>query len=351
MADRARPLGVCTGGGIGDVLASMPAINALARHFGRKIAVLTSAYAADILKDHPAVSEILVDDESLPIRDMVIKLARYRFTHAIVFWSSKRVAMLVSQARIGVRVGQSRRLYSWRYTHRVQVRTETGDSNSHWTDVQMDYARALGAQPIQDDFRTIMNVGSDDLAQADLALAESSVSERFVVLHAARGIPLDGVRWPVERFAAIGDALSEAFGTTVVLTGDAADVRRTSEISALMRKPSAMLAGSTSLRCLTGLLAKAQVVVALDSGPMHIAAAAGTPTVGIFALRTDLPNRWKPLGPRVALIEPSYPCPRWHRKENCPDFACYAALQPEIIVALARNVARRNAAMAVQPSR
>ena len=72
---------------------------------------------------------------------------------------------------------------------------------------------------------------------------------------------------------------------------------------------------------------------------MHIAAAVGTPTVGVFALRTDLPNRWAPLGEHVAVIEPSYPCPPWCRKETCRTFDCYRALDPIAIVAAARSVA------------
>jgi lipopolysaccharide heptosyltransferase I len=105
----------------------------------------------------------------------------------------------------------------------------------------------------------------------------------------------------------------------------------------------AVVAGKSGLMQLSALLARASLVVALDSGPMHVAAALGAPTVGIFALRTDLPDRWRPLGPRVAVVRPSYPCPAWHRKENCPDFACYAALSSVAVVDAARTVVSKSA--------
>jgi ADP-heptose:LPS heptosyltransferase len=70
----------------------------------------------------------------------------------------------------------------------------------------------------------------------------------------------------------------------------------------------------------------------MDSGPMHVAAAVGAPTVGIFALQSDEPDRWAPLGARVASVRPSYPCPPGHRKETCPDFACVRALDEERIL-------------------
>ncbi|HYZ17640.1 MAG TPA: hypothetical protein VE591_14610, partial [Candidatus Acidoferrum sp.] len=41
---------------------------------------------------------------------------------------------------------------------------------------------------------------------------------------------------------------------------------------------------------------------------------------------SDEPDRWAPLGPRVATIRPSYPCPPSHRKETCPDFPCVRQL-------------------------
>jgi ADP-heptose:LPS heptosyltransferase len=106
-----------------------------------------------------------------------------------------------------------------------------------------------------------------------------------------------------------------------------------------MTNPVFDVAGKTTMRGFAALARRALVVVALDSGPMHIAAAAGAPTVGIFALRTDLPQRWRPIGPRVAIIEPDYPCPGSCRKETCRTFACYAALSPERVVAAARQIA------------
>ena len=260
-----------------------------------------------------------------------------------MFWSTARVANVVRRARIPVRVGQARRLYSWAYTKRVTVRTEDGDTASHWTDVQMDYARALGATPEADDFRIDVRLRAGDVERAAALLAEEHVDERYAIFHAARGLDLDLVRWPVERFAAIADAIGNAFELPVLLTGSAADRPTIGRIGAAMRARHVVTAGKSGLMQLSALLARARLVVALDSGPMHIAAALGAPTVGIFALRTDLPDRWRPLGPRVAVVRPTYPCPQWHRKENCPDFACYAALSPAAVVDAARGIVPKSA--------
>ncbi len=333
----ARILAVCTGGGVGDLLAATPAISAIARTFGAPLTVLASPSSAPIVVGHPAVSDVMTDDGQTPMKVIVENVRRHGFTHAVVFWSTARAAAIVHRARIPVRVGQSRRLYSWLYTIRVPVRTETGDVTSRWSDVQMDYARAIGAVAGERDFDIVIPIDADDERNADEALAAGGIAGRFVVFHAVRGMRLDGVRWPSASFAAIGDALARAFGAPVALTGTAAERGVIEEIASRMHARHANIAGTTTLRGLGALLKRAALVVALDSGPMHIAAAVGTPTVGIFALATDLPQRWRPLGPRVAVVEPSYPCPGC-RKETCRTFDCYAALSPEAAISAAKTL-------------
>lgn len=333
-----RLLAVCASGGIGDLLAATPAIRAIARRFGTPLSVLASAYTAPVLQDNAAVADVLLDDGAAPARDLAAQLRPHAFSHAVVFWSTARIAGALKRAGIGVRVGQSRRLYSWQYTTRVGVRTESGDRTSHWTDVQMDYARALGAVPEPGDFDIEIHLREENEIEANALLAGARTGDRFVVLHAARGLDLGKVSWPVGRFAQIGDALCLEFEAPVVLTGSASDARAIAEIGKRMLAPHAVMAGQTTLMGLAALLGKAALVVALDSGPMHIAAALGAPTVGIFALRTDLPDRWRPLGPRVAVVRPSYPCPPWHRKETCRSFACYAHLDPSAVIAAARSI-------------
>jgi ADP-heptose:LPS heptosyltransferase len=66
---------------------------------------------------------------------------------------------------------------------------------------------------------------------------------------------------------------------------------------------------------------------------MHIAAALGIPTVGIFALKEDFPQRWRPLGERTAVVRPDkIPCTRHCQKALCPRFSCYEAVTAEMVI-------------------
>jgi ADP-heptose:LPS heptosyltransferase len=93
------------------------------------------------------------------------------------------------------------------------------------------------------------------------------------------------------------------------------------------------VAGTTPLGVYAALAQRARYVVAMDSGPMHVAAAVGAPTVGIFALQSDEPDRWAPRGPHTAIVRATYPCPPSHRKETCPDFACVRELDVAAVLA------------------
>ena len=166
-----------------------------------------------------------------------------------------------------------------------------------------------------------------------------------MLLHAVRGVSSHAAHWPSETFAAMGDALSQAFGAPVVLTGSQRERDIAQGIAAAMRARVYNAAGLSTLRSFAALAQRAIVVVALDSGPMHVAAAVGAPTVGIFALRTDLPNRWRPLGPQVAVVRTELCVPalvperdlsaRSRATQRSPSIACYR---------LARDVAGRGSA-------
>jgi ADP-heptose:LPS heptosyltransferase len=127
--------------------------------------------------------------------------------------------------------------------------------------------------------------------------------------------------------------LARRDGIPIFVTGAAGDATIADAIAERAGRGVIAVAGATSIGAFGALAGRARAVIAVDSGPMHVAAAVGAPTVGIFALQSDEPDRWAPQGRRVAIVRPAYPCPPWHRKETCPDFACVRELDATRIVA------------------
>jgi ADP-heptose:LPS heptosyltransferase len=120
-------------------------------------------------------------------------------------------------------------------------------------------------------------VTQKDLDDAREILPESS--QPLAVIHPGAGD--ERRRWPVEKFAAVGNALAWS-GAQVVVVGSEADQTLDQSVIDTMASEAFNLAGKLSINGLTGLLSRASVVVSNDSGPLHLAAATGAPTVGIY---------------------------------------------------------------------
>jgi ADP-heptose:LPS heptosyltransferase len=308
-----RALLVAAGGGLGDTLLAGVVAHALRERYVVDALVLPAHRA--LAERVPAIDRVHLMASPVPTAE---DLRSDRYAAAIVTWATFATAVVPLLAEIPVRVGQARRLYSAFFTDRVTVRSEEGDHTSHWTDILLDYARVLGGDEGRAQPQFVPTAG--DEAEAAALLAARGVTGPFALLHPTRGLSAQHERWPAASFIALARALAATHGVPVLVTGSPADAPLAEAIAA--ESEAIAIAGATSIGAYGALAARARYVVAMDSGPMHIAAAVGAPTVGIFALQSDEPDRWAPRGPRTAVVRATYPCPPAHRKETCPDFLC-----------------------------
>jgi ADP-heptose:LPS heptosyltransferase len=126
-------------------------------------------------------------------------------------------------------------------------------------------------------------------AQALLASLPGPSRRAYVVVHP--GSQLASRRWPPERFAAVADLLA-ARGLQVLITGSAGEAPLTAAVAAAMRAPAHDLAGQTSLWTLGALIEGGRLLLSNDTGPSHLAAALGTPSV-VVSSGGDA-RRWAP---------------------------------------------------------
>jgi ADP-heptose:LPS heptosyltransferase len=120
-------------------------------------------------------------------------------------------------------------------------------------------------------------VTDEDLQASGRFAAESP--QPLAVLHPGAGDPRR--RWPVEKFASVGDALAGA-GARVIVVGSGPEPDIAQGVCGAMQADCLNLYGKLDLNTLAGLLSRASLVVSNDSGPVHLAAAVGAPTVGIY---------------------------------------------------------------------
>ena len=320
---------ICTGGGIGDSLLASVVARALRGSYTH-VDALTLPSHRGTLERVPDLDGVLVDDgeEEDALSD---RIGDRNYAAAIVTWATARAANIALRAGIPVRVGQARRLYSGRFTDRVVVRSELGDVTSHWTDILLDYARALACDTPDHQPRFVPTAQDD--ADATAVLEKNALrSGEFFIVHPTNAIaPVRGV-WPSIGWITLVKALQERFAVPVGVSGTSSDVPIVREI--VDRTGARNLAATGGIGTFGSLAKRARAYVGITTGVMHVAAAVGCPTVGIFPFQSDFPERWAPLGERTEVVRASYPCHRGDTKETCPDYACIANLDvPRILAA------------------
>jgi heptosyltransferase-2 len=299
-----------------------------------------------VLPGHVGLAERVPDvARVLPFEGSAAALARLlgreRYAAAVVTWATLMTAEVPLLARIPIRVGQARRLYSWLFTERVVIRSELGDRRTHWTQILLDYARAIGCDA--SDARPAIVPTPEDERDAAALLRVHDIAGGFALLHPTRGLSAQSTRWPTSGLVTLAQRLRGRDALPILVTGSPADAAIAHALADAAGRGVISIAGATSLGIFAALARRSAYVVAMDSGPMHVAAAVGAPTVGIFALVADEPDRWAPLGRRTAVVRASYPCPPQHRKETCPDFACVRELDVRAVLGALDSVS------AVQP--
>lgn len=146
--------------------------------------------------------------------------------------------------------------------------------------------------------------GADAMRAAEALLGEVPAGHRLIGLHVSGG--RESKQWHLARFAEVGHAMSEG-GSTLVLTGSAADRGMVEQVRrALGGRRVIDAAGILNLPATAALLSRLDVLITGDTGPMHLAAAVGTPVVALFG--PSDPRRYGPLAAKQRIVRVQIHC-------------------------------------------
>ena len=198
--------------------------------------------------------------------------------------------------------------------------------------VRDDNLRLLGLLGLPDtrpEPRVYFSAGEN--AAAETLLRRHGIGEAPLALFVARTSGGQPSEWFDDRFAAVADHLAEKHGAMVAFVGSAAQSAGIEAVRALMRQSSVSLAGATDILTLAALMCRADLVVTLDTGPMHMARAAGVPTV-IIASAWQRAVEWLPLGVPHCLIvrRDDIPCRECY-KTYCATHECMAEIDAQTV--------------------
>ena len=315
---------------IGDVVHALPILNLLRKRWpDAHIAWVLTPACANLLDGHPLLNEVILFErgrfgrgwrEPAAAKGLVTfmkHLRRGEFDLVVDLQGLFRSGWMAWETRAAVRIGfaNAREFAPLFYTHRVDV----GSSEQHAIDRYLKVTAALGCGdgPVEFPF----HVTDEDRQR----VAAFDVREPYAVL--IPGTNWVTKRWPVDRFASLAKPLRDRFGLMTVVAGSPGEAALAEQVSGGVN-----VAGKTTLRQLVALLDGAALVVANDSGPMHIAAALGRPLVTPFGPTN--PVRTGPYRRDDAVLRLAIPCSPCYSRA-CSHQSCLQWLDVESVLALA----------------
>ena len=320
--------------GIGDEILSLPVATALRRMMpGARLSFLSSAYAAPVLAHHPDLDEVLTVTGQERLGELV-RLFKRNVDAAIFLKPFRRLMTAAWLARVPLRVGTGYRWYSFLLNRRVYE--HRSDFSRHESAYNLGLLRGLGLFP--GEVTPPRLVVTDKEREWGRSLLGESSRLRVVVHPGGFSSRL----WKPVHYRNLVLHLAQA-GREVLLTGNAAERDKFRMEAGISQWPNGVrdLMGTLTIRQLMVVITESHAVVSLATGPMHLAAALGIPTVSIFdPRRNNSPTRWQPLGTGVVL-KPEVPtcekciyeaCPYW----DCLDRITVETVEQQVTQALAR---------------
>ena len=295
---------------IGDAVLTTPALMAIRKGFpGAKIALLAKPAIAELLQHHPAVDEIVLYRDPGPHAGLGGKLTlarllrRGRYDLAILFQNAFEAAAITALAGIPNRYGYATDGRWFLLTHRVPLTPRI--RRRHQVHYYLELLRPLGipAEPEPPMLRTTPG----EEAEAIEHLRACGVDPKKVLIGLNPGsVYGTAKRWLPERFAEVADRVATEQGGVVLIFGARGEEELGAAIAGKMTAPTLVLSGRTTVRRLMALIKQCRLFITNDTGPMHIAAAFGVPTVAIFG-PTD-PAATSPFGSHHELVRHPVDC-------------------------------------------
>lgn len=299
-------------GAIGDVVRALPlAMRVRAGYPAAHLAWAVEPAAAPLLEGHPALDERLVFDRAggtLTFLRFLRRVRTARFDLVLDLQRHLKSGLVSAATGAPIRVGFHRRnakelnwLFNTRHIDPVPSRG--------WKLEQYQRFAALLDLPEMAP-RFGLGLRAEEEARLDTLL--TPLARPFAALFVAS--TWESRQWFPEGFAAVADGLA-AMGLDAVFIGGSDAHAIAAESVALARGTPLDLTGRTSLREAYGVLARAQVAIGPDSGPMHLAAAAGTPVVSLWG--ATAPARSAPFGSEHLVLVGQVACTPCYRR-RCP---------------------------------
>lgn len=324
---------------IGDVIHTLPSLAALRRLYpNAHITWVVEEAAADIVKSHPYLNAVIVSRRKSWSKDilnykflkplfnmclLIKELRRRRYDLVIDFHGlfKSSIIVLLSSGKRKLGYDSLQELSGLFLNEKIPE-----DMNKHAVDRYLDLPRYLGANI--DKAKFVLPQNNDAEAKVKSLMSKYNLDgKNFIAIN-----PIaywETKLWDDDNFARLADLIKNNLKMNIVFTGS--EKRSNEGITSKMKTKGINLGGQTTLLELAYLYKKARLVITTDSGPMHLAAAIGTPVVALFG-PTD-PARTGPYGEGHTIVRTELPCSPCFLKK-CPTRKCMQNISAEQVFAV-----------------
>lgn len=331
---------------IGDVIHTLPAANAIRKHYPKAhITWLVEEAAYPLVANHPALDRVLLSERKHWIRNsafgeiagFIRQLRDTRYDLVLDFQSLLKSGVLTALARGKRKIGFDKGMEHAECSHIFfNERVPPVSMELH---AMLRYMRLLAPLGIDSDhIEYRLPIQDRDRLRAESLLAEDTFHFPLSTSHLIAINPVakwETKLWQNEKFAHLADSLTDKHQANIFFTGSPEDRQTVDDIQSQMKHASLNLAGRTNLTELAALYEKADVLISTDTGPMHLGAAVGIPVVALFG--PTAPWRTGPFGSGHRIIRSSQACsPCFKRK--CPTMACMKEISAEQVLKAVENV-------------
>jgi len=335
---------------IGDVIHTLPALNAIRKHYqDAHITWLIEEAAYDIVAGHEALDRVLVSKRKRWLKDLrgpgcfaaakeayffIKDLRDTRYDLILDFQALLKSGILIALAKGNRKVGFGRGLEHMEHSYIfLNERIPAVDMEHHALSRGLMLLNAIGIPTPEIEYKLPL---SDNDRQKVLDLLKQYGFENPHRIVAVNPVAKWATKlWPNQKFARLIDSLIEQYDCGIIFTGSLNDRPVIDDISCQMKGRAVNLAGETTLKMLAALYAEADMVVSTDTGPMHLAAAIGTPVVALFG--PTAPWRTGPYGTGHQIVRVELECAPCFKRQ-CETTACMQQISVVQVLAAASKI-------------
>ena len=326
---------------LGDAVISLPALSALKGLYPQaRITVLAKPGVSPIYENNPDVSSIIVYEGGGRLGGMLklaMELKKEKFDLAVLFQNAFEAALISFLARISERAGYARDLRTALLTRPVRLTEEI--RGRHQVFYYLNIIKKLGGSvsftgaPLP-----VIYLNGDEIKKAERFMEGNGFGRGGLFFGVSPGASYGPAkRWGIEGFREVIERITGDIGASAVIFGGKDDAGVAEKLSGRLTARHLNLAGKTTLREFIALATLMRFFICNDSGPMHVAAALGVPTVAIFG-STD-PFLTGPLGKRVSVLRKKIECSPCFKRQ-CPfgHYRCMSVISAEDVYAASKAV-------------